>query len=94
MEVISQREFRNDSGEVLRRVEAGETVTITRRGVPVADGVQHQDQSGGPSRYVAAERIADALADIPPWHAEVFEEEHADLDRRVDDEWRDPWPSR
>ncbi|MDO5092908.1 MAG: type II toxin-antitoxin system prevent-host-death family antitoxin [Propionibacteriaceae bacterium] len=33
---ISQRELRNDSAAVLRRVEAGEELTVTRRGVPVA----------------------------------------------------------
>ncbi|QKD79878.1 MULTISPECIES: type II toxin-antitoxin system Phd/YefM family antitoxin [Actinomyces] len=33
---ISQRDLRNDSAVVLRRVEAGEDMTVTRRGVPVA----------------------------------------------------------
>ncbi|MDT0203824.1 type II toxin-antitoxin system prevent-host-death family antitoxin [Nocardioides sp. AE5] len=36
MEPISQRDLRNDSADVLRRVEAGASLTITRRGVPVA----------------------------------------------------------
>ena len=36
MKTISQREMRNDSGLVLREVEAGETFTVTRRGAPVA----------------------------------------------------------
>lgn len=36
METISQRELRNDSAEVMRRVEQGHTYTVTRRGVPVA----------------------------------------------------------
>ena len=34
--MLNQRELRNDSAEVLRLVERGETFTITRRGVPVA----------------------------------------------------------
>lgn len=34
--VISQRELRNDSAAVLRRVESGEDLTVTRRGVPIA----------------------------------------------------------
>ncbi|WP_076465510.1 type II toxin-antitoxin system Phd/YefM family antitoxin [Actinomyces mediterranea] len=34
--LISQRELRNDSAAVLRRVEGGEDLTVTRRGVPVA----------------------------------------------------------
>ena len=33
---ISQRELRNDNAEVMRGVEAGESYTVTRRGVPVA----------------------------------------------------------
>ena len=36
MRTLNQRELRNDSAEVLRLVEQGETFTITRRGVPVA----------------------------------------------------------
>lgn len=37
MKTISQRELRNDNAEVVRAVEAGETFTVTRRGVPVAE---------------------------------------------------------
>lgn len=33
---ISQRELRNDNAAVIRAVEAGESFTVTRRGVPVA----------------------------------------------------------
>lgn len=35
--VISQRELRNDSGAVLREVQAGRTIIVTRNGVPVAE---------------------------------------------------------
>ena len=34
---ITQRELRNDSGAILREVQAGQTITITRNGVPVAE---------------------------------------------------------
>ena len=34
---ISQRELRNDSGAILREVQAGETIIVTRNGVPVAE---------------------------------------------------------
>ncbi|MGH9113341.1 MAG: type II toxin-antitoxin system Phd/YefM family antitoxin [Acidimicrobiales bacterium] len=34
---ITQRELRNDSAAVLRAVQAGETVTVTRHGTPVAE---------------------------------------------------------
>lgn len=36
MPTISQRELRNDNAEIVRGVERGESYTITRRGVPVA----------------------------------------------------------
>ena len=35
-ETIPQRQLRNDSGEIMRRVEAGESFVITRNGKPVA----------------------------------------------------------
>jgi prevent-host-death family protein len=34
---ITQRELRNDSAAVLREVQAGEAIIITRNGVPVAE---------------------------------------------------------
>ncbi|MGI8417975.1 MAG: type II toxin-antitoxin system Phd/YefM family antitoxin [Nakamurella sp.] len=34
--MINQRELRNDSAEVMRQVEQGQSFTVTRRGVPVA----------------------------------------------------------
>lgn len=36
MDVVSQREMRNNSGDILRRVAAGETLLVTNRGVPAA----------------------------------------------------------
>lgn len=38
---IASRELRNDTAGLLRRVEAGERLVITRRGKPVADLVPH-----------------------------------------------------
>ena len=34
---ITQRELRNDSAAVLREVQAGETITVTRNGTPIAE---------------------------------------------------------
>jgi prevent-host-death family protein len=34
---VASRELRNDTAGLLRRVEAGETIVITRRGKPVAE---------------------------------------------------------
>ncbi|WP_249010357.1 type II toxin-antitoxin system Phd/YefM family antitoxin [Conexibacter sp. DBS9H8] len=39
--VIPQRELRNNDAEILNRVEAGESFTVTRHGVAVADVVPH-----------------------------------------------------
>ncbi|MFT4295799.1 MAG: type II toxin-antitoxin system prevent-host-death family antitoxin [Micropruina sp.] len=36
METITHREMRNRSGEILRRVEAGESFTVSNNGRPVA----------------------------------------------------------
>lgn len=36
-QLISQRELRNDSGEIMRRVDHGETFVVTRNGTPVAE---------------------------------------------------------
>lgn len=36
-DVIPQKELRNDVGRVLRRVEAGDVVTVTVAGRPVAE---------------------------------------------------------
>lgn len=43
---VASRELRNDTAGVLRKVEAGETIVITRRGRPVADLVPHQVSEG------------------------------------------------
>lgn len=89
-EVISQRELRNDSAEVLRRVEAGESLTVTRRGQPVADLVPHRGH-GAARRVVPAETLARAMRELPPWQAADFDRELRELDARLDDAQHDPW---
>ena len=34
---ITQRELRNDSGAILREVQSGSTLVVTRNGTPVAE---------------------------------------------------------
>lgn len=34
---ITQRELRNESGEIMRAVDAGETFVVTRNGIPAAE---------------------------------------------------------
>jgi prevent-host-death family protein len=35
--MITQRKLRNDSGAILREVQAGQTIIVSRNGVPVAE---------------------------------------------------------
>ncbi len=61
---VSVRELRNDTGRVVDAVGAGETVTLTVRGEPVADIVPHHRRTkwlpGGWLREQLADRAADA----------------------------------
>ncbi len=54
MESIPQKELRNQVGEVLRRVEAGETLTVTVAGRPVAELSPTARR-----RWITAEALAD-----------------------------------
>ena len=55
MESVSQREMRNNSGELLRRGAGGETVLITNGGVPAA--VMVPAGSSTRARLLAAGRL-------------------------------------
>jgi prevent-host-death family protein len=89
---ISQRELRNDSGTIMRRVEAGERFTVTRNGVPVADLLPHDPaETDRRRRFVPVNEIAAGLAELPQWEAEPFAAETAHLDASVDDSDRDAW---
>lgn len=60
---VASRELRNDTAGVLRKVEAGETVVITRRGKPVADLVPHSARGRQwltPAEVVSIRGIASA----------------------------------
>ena len=49
---ITQRELRNESGEIMRALDRGETFVVTRNGVPVGELIEHRSGvpvlSGGP----------------------------------------------
>ena len=92
---ISQRELRNDSGVIMRRVEQGESFTVTRNGTPVADLVPH-DGAGRRRRlrFVPVEVIAAGLAELPAWGPAAFAQERRELDLALDDRDVDPWDSR
>jgi prevent-host-death family protein len=68
---VASRELRNDTAGVLRRVEQGDTVVITRRGKPVADLVPHQEEAARwltPAEVLEIRKVASA---DPTWGAEL-----------------------
>lgn len=69
---ITQRELRNESAVVLREVQAGQTLIVTRNGTPVAELRPIQ-----PRRFVPLAVIAGAAARAPRIDAGRF---RADLD--------------
>lgn len=73
--IITQRELRNDSAAVLREVQAGETLIVTRNGEPVAELRPIQ-----PRRFVPRAVISAAMANAPRIDAARF---RADLDAIV-----------
>lgn len=74
--VISQRELRNDSAAVLREVQSGRSLVVTRNGVPVAE--LRPVASG---RFVPRAVIAAAIRAAPSVDGAAF---RADLDAFVD----------
>jgi prevent-host-death family protein len=89
---ISQRELRNESGEIMRRVEQGECFTITRNGTPVADLIPYRAGAlERRPRFVSVAAIAAGAALLPDWGAARFVQELHALDCAVDDQEVDRW---
>lgn len=61
MATIPQRELRNNVGEVLRRAEGGERLTVTVDGRPVAE----LGPLTAPRRLAAPSSLEDVLAEAP-----------------------------
>lgn len=78
---LTQRELRNDSGEIMRALDAGESFVVTRRGVPVGDLTPIRRK-----RFVARAAALAAFRTAAPVDPESF---RADVDRHVD---QDPTP--
>ncbi|HUZ01185.1 MAG TPA: type II toxin-antitoxin system prevent-host-death family antitoxin [Thermomicrobiaceae bacterium] len=74
--IITQRELRNDSAAVLREVQAGETVIVTRNGMPVAEL-----RAIAPRRFVPRAVIVEAARRAPRVDARRL---RGDLDAVVD----------
>ena len=89
---LSQRELRNDSGAIMRRVQQGERFTVTRNGVPVADLVPHSEFGADrPPRFVPVAQIAAGTSELPSWDTARFARELEELDSVVDDSDADRW---
>lgn len=77
---ISQRELRNQSGEIMRALDRGESFVVTRSGVPVGELRPLRKRT-----FVAAEAAVATFEGAPPIDPERF---RADLDRWVDQDLR------
>lgn len=73
---ISQRELRNNSGEIMRRVDEGEAFIVTRNGVPVGELMPLRRR-----RVVNGPALAAAFHGSPRIDYQRWRE---DLDRCVD----------
>ena len=73
---INQRELRNDSGGVMRRVDAGEDFVVTRTGVPVAELRPVRARA-----FVGTDLVLATFASAPPIDAKRWRE---DLDDGID----------
>ena len=73
---ITQRELRNQSGDIMRRLDRGESFIVTRNGVPVGElSPVRRRRAASPEDIAAAFRGAPRID---------FDEFRADLDRVVD----------
>lgn len=73
---ITQRELRNDSGEIMRRLDRGESFVVTRNGVAV--GELHPLRR---RRFVASAVVLETFAGAPAIDGKRF---RADVDRALD----------
>lgn len=83
---VASRELRNNTAGLLRRVEEGETIVITRRGKPVADLVPH---SRGTSRWFTPDEVIEVVE-----HSSADPGLRQDLDRLVGETTDDLGPIR
>jgi antitoxin (DNA-binding transcriptional repressor) of toxin-antitoxin stability system len=78
---ITQRQLRNESGEVMRALDAGESFVVTRNGVAVGELTPVRRH-----RFVSRDAALAAFSHAAPIDAARF---RADIDRVVD---QDPAP--
>jgi prevent-host-death family protein len=68
---VASRDLRNDTAGLLRRVEQGETIVITRRGKPVADLVPHRPESRRGLTPAEVVEIREIASGDPTWAADL-----------------------
>ena len=73
---ITQRELRNESGEIMRALDRGEAFLVTRNGVPVGELTPLRQR-----QFVAAEAAVAVFAGAPTVEASRF---LADVDALLD----------
>jgi antitoxin (DNA-binding transcriptional repressor) of toxin-antitoxin stability system len=78
---LTQRELRNDSGDIMRALDAGETFRVTRNGVPVGELTPMRRR-----KFVTRDAVLTAFAAAAAVDADRF---RADVDAQLD---QDPTP--
>ena len=73
---ITQRELRNNSGEIMRALDRGESFVVTRNGVPVGELRPFERR-----RFVDTDALLAAMAGAPAIDRDRF---RADVDRWLD----------
>jgi prevent-host-death family protein len=81
MREITQRQLRNDSGEIMRELDRGESFIVTRNGAPVGELRPVRRR-----RFVPRAVLREAFAGVPRIDPREF---RADLDRLAE---QDPTP--
>lgn len=78
---VTQRELRNQSGEIMRALDEGEDFIVTRNGEPVGELRPFKRR-----QFIPTAQLIEAFKDAPSIDYERFRE---DIDRYVD---QDPTP--
>lgn len=73
---ITQRELRNESGEIMRALDRGESFVVTRNGVPVGELMPFRQR-----QFVAAEAAVAVFTGAPAIELDQFRN---DVDAHID----------
>ncbi|MDE0196515.1 MAG: hypothetical protein OXP08_13290 [bacterium] len=76
MTELTQRRLRNESGEIMRALDRGESFVVTRNGVPIGELLPIRQR-----RYVPADEVVEMFVGGSPLDYEQF---RADVDAILD----------